>query len=74
MSLARSIASSSVPAVRIVSLFPETSHPPIVYPAARLTGTESLDSNRFLTHLKSPGAAAHFEALGFGAPARTAGR
>jgi len=62
------------PAVRIVSLFPETSHPPIVYPAARLKGTESAESNLFLNHLKSPGAAARFEALGFGAPSKAVGR
>ena len=62
------------PAVRIVSLFPETSHPPIVYPAARLKGAKSEDSEQFLAHLKSPGAAARFEALGFAAPERFAER
>ena len=57
------------PDVRIVSLLPEDSHPPIVYPATRLKRAESGEADRFLTYLRSPEAAARFEEYGFAAGA-----
>ena len=49
--------------VRVAGLFPETSHPPIVYPAALVTDTEA--SKSFLAFLQSDGAAQIFKKYGF---------
>jgi molybdate transport system substrate-binding protein len=52
------------PGVHIVGAFPESSHPPIVYPVA-LTKTAQLAAKDFLTYLSGPEAKAVFEKAGF---------
>jgi len=52
------------PNVRVVGTFPESSHPPIVYPAA-LTAEAAPQAAQFLAYLQSPQAAAVFERAGF---------
>lgn len=52
------------PGVRIVDLFPERSHPPIVYPAA-LTRSAGPEAAAFLAHLRSPAARDAFRRAGF---------
>jgi molybdate transport system substrate-binding protein len=51
------------PGVRIVGLFPDASHPPIVYPAAAVTANPQ--GQAFLVWLKGPQAAAIFARFGF---------
>jgi len=51
--------------VTFLAPFPESSHAPIVYPAALVAGRESAAAAAFLDHLSSPGARAVFEAQGF---------
>ena len=53
------------PNVRILSAFPEGSHPPIVYPAAELKDSKGADAKLFLDHLKSSKARLAFEKQGF---------
>ncbi len=50
--------------VRIVDVFPESSHPPIVYPAA-LTTRASAAARKVLDYLRGPAARAVFEKQGF---------
>lgn len=50
--------------VKIVGVFPENSHPPIVYPVA-LTRTASPAARDFLAYLSGPQARAIFEKAGF---------
>jgi molybdate transport system substrate-binding protein len=57
------------PNVRIVGVFPEGSHPPIVYPAA-LTRQAKPDASQYLGFLRSPAARAIFETHGFSFLAR----
>jgi molybdate transport system substrate-binding protein len=52
------------PRVRVVATFPESTHPPIVYPVA-LTPEASPDTAQFLAYLRSPQARAVFERAGF---------
>jgi molybdate transport system substrate-binding protein len=52
------------PGVKIVDVFPESSHPPIVYPAA-LTTHASADATKVLDYLRGPEARALFERQGF---------
>jgi molybdate transport system substrate-binding protein len=52
------------PNVKVVGIFPETSHPPIVYPVA-LTTTAKADAAQYLAFLRSQAAKAVFEAYGF---------
>jgi molybdate transport system substrate-binding protein len=52
------------PAVRIVDLFPDSSHPPILYPAA-LTKAAGPGSAEFLKFVEGPEAKAIFERYGF---------
>ncbi len=59
------------PRVRIVGLFPETSHPRIVYPAALVTGARHRQSAAFLRFLSGPQASAVFRRYGFTVLART---
>lgn len=54
-------------AVRVVAAFPETSHPPIRYPIARLAGSTNPESEAFRRFLLSPAARAIFARRGFGA-------
>ncbi|MDF2234396.1 molybdate ABC transporter substrate-binding protein [Albimonas sp. CAU 1670] len=53
------------PAVRVVGTFPEGSHPPIVYPAARVAGADAPAAEAFLAYLQGPQASAAFERQGF---------
>jgi len=50
---------------RIITLFPETTHPPIRYPLALVTGQETPEARVFYDHLLSPAAGAIFERHGF---------
>lgn len=50
---------------RIISLFPETDHPPIRYPLALVAGQDTEDARAFYDHLLSPDAGAVFERHGF---------
>ncbi len=52
------------PLVTVVGVFPASSHPPIVYPAA-LTSSASPDAAAFLAYLESAKAGALFERQGF---------
>ncbi|MDQ0465340.1 molybdate transport system substrate-binding protein [Caulobacter ginsengisoli] len=53
------------PGVRIVGLFPETSHPRILYPAAILKRSANPAAARFLAFLQSPRGRAIFQKYGF---------
>lgn len=53
------------PKVRIVGLFPATSHPRIVYPAARVSASANAGAPAFLTFLRSRKATAIFRRYGF---------
>ena len=53
------------PKVRIIGTFPAGSHPPIVYPAARVAGHDSAAAIAFLHYLGGPEAAAIFKKYGF---------
>jgi len=52
--------------VRVVGTFPETCHPPIVYPVASLAEGNNAEAQRFLDFLRTPEARAVFEKYGFG--------
>jgi molybdate transport system substrate-binding protein len=52
------------PGVKIVGVFPEDSHPPIIYPVA-LTKDAKPDAAQYLAFLRSPEAEAIFERYGF---------
>ena len=59
------------PRVRVVDVFPESSHPPIVYPGAVVSGGRSQAAGAaVLGALQSPPAAAIFRRAGFGVLAR----
>ena len=51
--------------VRIVGEFPQSSHAPIVYPAAVVAGSDNLYARPFLKYLGSPAAQAIFASYGF---------
>ncbi len=51
--------------VRIVGMFPQNSHPPIVYPVALVSGNETPSAKKFLQFLKTPAARSVFEKYGF---------
>jgi molybdate transport system substrate-binding protein len=53
------------PNVKIVGVFPEDSHKPIVYPAAVTKASRSADAKLFLDHLKGAAARIDFEKQGF---------
>jgi molybdate transport system substrate-binding protein len=53
------------PKVAVVARFPETSHPPIVYPVAVTASSASPDATPFLDSLRSPQSAALFAREGF---------
>jgi molybdate transport system substrate-binding protein len=52
------------PQVKLAGIFPESSHPPIIYPVA-LTATAAPEARDFLTFLSSAEARAIFEKAGF---------
>jgi molybdate transport system substrate-binding protein len=53
------------PGVRVVDTFPETAHPPIVYPVALTAASSNPDATAFLDYLKSDAATAVFKEKGF---------
>jgi molybdate transport system substrate-binding protein len=52
------------PSVHVVGIFPENTHPPIIYPVA-LTKTASPAARTFLDFLNGPEAKTIFEKAGF---------
>ena len=58
------------PKVRIVGLFPDASHPRIVYPAALVAASHGAAAPAYLAFLQSPKAAAIFQRYGFIVPPR----
>jgi len=52
------------PRVRVVGTFPESTHPPIIYPAA-LTPEANTNAAQFLAYLRGAQARAAFERAGF---------
>jgi molybdate transport system substrate-binding protein len=57
----------SEPKVEVVGVFPEASHPPIVYPVAELKAAANPDARAFLAFVEGPEAGAIFKAGGFDA-------
>lgn len=53
------------PKVKVLGTFPAGSHPPIVYPAAALSGSKNPDAAAYVKYLQSAKAKAIFEAQGF---------
>ncbi len=53
------------PKVRIVSVFPEDSHKPIVYPVAVVKASKNPDAAKFVAFLSTPEAGAIFTKYGF---------
>jgi molybdate transport system substrate-binding protein len=53
------------PKVRIVGLFPDASHPPIVYPAALVAASRNAAAPGYLAFLQGPQAGAIFKRYGF---------
>jgi molybdate transport system substrate-binding protein len=51
--------------VKIVGAFPESTHPPIVYPVAVTTASTNPDAGAYVNYLKSPAARPAFEKQGF---------
>ena len=58
------------PKVRVVGVFPESSHPPIVYPGAVTAGSHNSSAAAFLDFLQGPRAGPIFKGYGFGVLAR----
>jgi molybdate transport system substrate-binding protein len=55
------------PKVAVVARFPETSHPPIVYPVALTASSKSADAAAFLDVLRNRKSAEAFSREGFSA-------
>jgi len=53
------------PKVRIVGLFPDSSHAPIIYPAAIIAASHNPDAAAFMRFLQGPEATAIFHRYGF---------
>jgi molybdate transport system substrate-binding protein len=51
--------------VKIVGMFPEDTHPPIIYPAALVASTTNGDAPAFLAYMRAPGARLAWEKQGF---------
>ncbi|RVN82396.1 molybdate ABC transporter substrate-binding protein [Sinorhizobium meliloti] len=51
--------------VKVVGTFPEDSHPPIIYPVAITADSRNADAAAYLEFVRSPEAAALFQAEGF---------
>jgi len=51
--------------VTVIGTFPADSHPPIVYPAAAVTGADPARAAAFLRYLRGDLARAAFERQGF---------
>lgn len=53
------------PDVKVVGVFPEDTHPRIIYPVALIANSTNPDAAAFLTYLESPAAQPFFEKQGF---------
>jgi molybdate transport system substrate-binding protein len=53
------------PAVKVVGIFPASSHPPIIYPVALTASAANPDAASFLAYIKSAAARPFFEKQGF---------
>jgi molybdate transport system substrate-binding protein len=53
------------PSVAIIGVFPEGTHPPIIYPVALTAGAAHPDAAAFLAYMRSDKATTVFEAQGF---------
>jgi molybdate transport system substrate-binding protein len=53
------------PGVKIAGVFPEDSHPPVIYPVAATMAATNPAVARYLTFLRSAAAKAIFEKYGF---------
>jgi len=53
------------PAVKVAGVFPENTHPPIVYPIAITASSNNPDAHRLLDFLTSAAARPSFEKRGF---------
>ena len=56
---------ASDPSIKIVATFPESAHPPIIYPTALTRESTNPEAPAFLNYLRSPAARAAFERQGF---------
>jgi molybdate transport system substrate-binding protein len=56
---------ASDPSIKIVATFPESAHPPIIYPIALTKESTNPEARAFLSYLRSPAARAAFERQGF---------
>ncbi|MCB4457919.1 molybdate ABC transporter substrate-binding protein [Leisingera sp. McT4-56] len=56
------------PAVTVIAVFPASSHPPVIYPAAAVSGGKTAEAAAFLEYLHSPVAQEIFLQHGFGVP------
>lgn len=65
MALVFSTNVAGVPGVKIAGVFPNDSHPPVVFPAALLRDSHNADAERFLSFLQSAKATAVFERFGY---------
>lgn len=54
--------------VRVVAVFPENTHPPIVYPIGLVTGNDTAEAVEFASFLRSDTARSIFRKYGFGFP------
>ena len=58
------------PSIRVLGDFPATSHPPIRYPVAIISGHDGVAARQLLSLLRSQASAALFRRHGFDAPPR----
>jgi len=56
---------AAAPNVKVVGVFPEYTHPPIIYPVALIASSTNPDAMAFLKYLESPAAQPFFEKQGF---------
>jgi molybdate transport system substrate-binding protein len=56
---------ASDPSVKIVGTFPESSHPPIIYPIAMTKDSSKPEAQAFFNYIRSPAARPAFERQGF---------
>jgi molybdate transport system substrate-binding protein len=56
---------ASDPSVKIVGVFPDNSHPPIIYPIALMKESSNPDALAFLNYIRSAAARPAFERQGF---------
>ncbi len=56
------------PGVAVLGTFPESSHPPIIYPSALVAGSGNQEARAFLNYLQGSKAQSRFRDAGFGPP------